>query len=613
MNNNQSISLEVFSFSQSPQSSFSSRVRSFFSKYGYYIILLCLFLASLTEFTHYTNTRSLRKLSEEKANLLENETIMNETEIRQKYNNEYQFLNNITLYEYMGKWKNLVLPIKIFATDTGNNEIYFGKIKNKNFITQNNSFKTVFILKDGKYIDHYIRGNFTTVFPNNFSSIIEKNENNLTITNYNTSIDLFVCDFLSNYTQYNLNQTNITLVFRNKEQTILNSFSSMFLSKYSNVEFNITNKNFSVLFDGDVSYSNEIESKVRNYSFILTIIAFIEIYYIFYLLMQVNDNNQVGLNLDLITVAVSLLYKSFICSAHFYLSITTRDDGLSYEYGIPSIVYFFAFSGFELRLLFFSWKSRYADLLFMNPNLFKRKLFYFYFSFYIILFISLISIKTIITNTFTCFALFISTWLFQIIHSARTGTRPPYPTGYIFLSTLGRLYLPIYLKAYDGNIFELRPSYLKVAIIIGIVVFEVLIILIQKNFGGKAIVPSCWKTVPYNYYRDNVNIEEHISKNPDCVICLEDLKKEPEMEYAEENNKQEEEMHFQRRVVNRIKRMLCIGFWVEKIDKWFNPQNKKKKFMITPCDHVFHTVCLEKWMMLKNECPYCKRKIPPVE
>ena len=610
--NNHSISLDVFSFSLSPPPSFSTRLRSFFHKYGYYLILFCLFLACIAEFTHYTNKRSLRMLSEEEANLLENETIMNETEIRKKYNNEYKFLNNITLYEYEGKWNNLTLPQKFFDNDKGNTEIYFGKIKNKNFITQNNSFKTVFILKDGKYIDHYIRGNFTYFFPNNFSSILEKSENQVTIANYNTSIDLYVCDFLSNYTVYNLNETNITLVFHNKAKNIIDPLSSMFISKFSNVDFNITHKNFSVLFNGEISYSKEIESKVRNYSFILTTIAFIEIYYIFYLLMQVNDNNQVGLNLDLVTVAVSLLYKSFICSAHFYLSITTRDDGLSYEYGIPSIVYFFAFSGFELRLLFFSWKSRYADLLFMNPTLFKRKLFFFYFSFYIILFISLISIKTIISNTYTCFALFTSTWLFQIVHSARTSTRPPYPAMYLFLSTVGRLYLPIYLKAYDDNIFELRPSYLKVGIIIGIVVVELLVLLIQKRFGGKAIIPTCWKTVPYNYYRDNVNIEEHISKNPDCVICLEDLKKEPEMEYVEDN-KQQEEMHFQRRVVNRIKKMLCIGFWVDRIDKWFNPQNKKKKYMITPCDHVFHTVCLERWMMLKNECPYCKRKIPPVE
>ena len=108
--NNHSISLDVFSFSLSPPPSFSTRLRSFFHKYGYYLILFCLFLFCLTEFTHYTNTRSLRILIEEKENLLESETIMNETEIRKKYNNEYQFLNNISSYEYEGKWNNLTLP-----------------------------------------------------------------------------------------------------------------------------------------------------------------------------------------------------------------------------------------------------------------------------------------------------------------------------------------------------------------------------------------------------------------------------------------------------------------------------------------------------------------------
>ena len=35
--------------------------------------------------------------------------------------------------------------------------------------------------------------------------------------------------------------------------------------------------------------------------------------------------------------------------------------------------------------------------------------------------------------------------------------------------------------------------------------------------------------------------------------------------------------------------------------------------MITPCDHIFHTECLEKWIQFKNECPYCKREIPGLD
>ena len=47
--------------------------------------------------------------------------------------------------------------------------------------------------------------------------------------------------------------------------------------------------------------------------------------------------------------------------------------------------------------------------------------------------------------------------------------------------------------------------------------------------------------------------------------------------------------------------------------KEYGRKNYKKKYMITPCDHVFHTVCLEKWMKLKNECPYCKGALPPID
>ncbi len=35
-----------------------------------------------------------------------------------------------------------------------------------------------------------------------------------------------------------------------------------------------------------------------------------------------------------------------------------------------------------------------------------------------------------------------------------------------------------------------------------------------------------------------------------------------------------------------------------------NPQNKK--YMKTPCNHAFHSICLEKWLIRKKECPNCR-------
>jgi len=37
-----------------------------------------------------------------------------------------------------------------------------------------------------------------------------------------------------------------------------------------------------------------------------------------------------------------------------------------------------------------------------------------------------------------------------------------------------------------------------------------------------------------------------------------------------------------------------------------NDLDKKKPFMITPCNHAFHSECLKSWLKLKKECPFCR-------
>lgn len=79
---------------------------------------------------------------------------------------------------------------------------------------------------------------------------------------------------------------------------------------------------------------------------------------------------------------MNIIWNAFICTSHFYLSIIKENN--SYEYGIISMSYFLLFAVFELRLLFFLWKSRYQELLYSNVTLFRKKLLKFYIVFCII-------------------------------------------------------------------------------------------------------------------------------------------------------------------------------------------------------------------------------------
>lgn len=70
----------------------------------------------------------------------------------------------------------------------------------------------------------------------------------------------------------------------------------------------------------------------------------------------------------------------------------------------------------------------------------------------------------------------------------------------------------------------------------------------------------------------------------------------------------------------KIKKFSLINIDFIKIKNSFVDYLKSLRFtyertsiMKTPCNHLFHNRCLEKWLELKNECPYCRREIPIIE
>ena len=38
----------------------------------------------------------------------------------------------------------------------------------------------------------------------------------------------------------------------------------------------------------------------------------------------------------------------------------------------------------------------------------------------------------------------------------------------------------------------------------------------------------------------------------------------------------------------------------------------RRSYMVTPCRHVFHAMCLEGWMRMRLQCPICRNQLPPL-
>ena len=530
----------------------------------------------------------------------------------------YEFVQNITSHSYYGRWDNFDIDKNNFIDKNGEIELSIQKKKTENYLfnlnqkNNNSNVSVSFVIKDGEYIDNYIVANFSFNFKN-VPLISNLNKNNFSIFLQNIPMSYSYGHYMDIGKKKFINNTNINITFYKKPESFLNKISHFASSTdYSLIDFHIKLsdnkdndvkvkkneiKNFEIFFTSNAYGVQKYPTQVLNYSILLTVAAFIEIYFATKFLLIVSENNQMALNVDLYTIFMQIMWSALICGVNFFLSLTY--EPLTYEYGMPSMIYFALFSIFLLRILFIGWKSRYMDVYFNNMAQFRKKLFRFYLIFYCLLFCTLISIKIWYTYFIFTFFLFASTWIFQIYYSAKNGTKPPMPYSYIFIASLFKILIPIYLKAYDNNIFSLRPNYFKVFICITAVFIEAIIVSLQKLIGPKFFIPRSFRQQSFDYYKSADEIPDNI-KNNECVICLENL------ENLKSNNEEDNDDLLMKEKGNCIEKLAMM------IQKW-NKQKNIKPYMKTPCGHIFHSKCLEIWLDVKNECPYCRQRIPPLE
>ena len=538
----------------------------------------------------------------------------------------YEFIDSIS-HTYYGDWENLYLKKNKFKYTQGNSDIDFYEEGKENFLfnlKQKNcsNLSAYFSLKDGIFEDNYIEGNFTFNFQN-FSLPDNLDKDSFSIIIPNTSLSYAFGEYIDLSKKKTINNTfiNITFykelkMFYNKMRYELSSTDYSRVSLYilskslknntdinNNTIDNITpeeeyEKEFEVYFEAEAHGSYAYPEKILNYSIIFSIFAYIEIIYTTRFLVSVNENHQISLNTDIYTIIIHIMWSSIICCGNFFLALS--QNNLIFEYGMPSLIYFCLFSIFLLRILFFAWRARNIDLVYRDIRLFKKKLIRFYLAFYIVLFFTLTSVKIWYSYFIMTFLLFSATWLGQIIYSAKRGTKPPMSYSYIFCVSLFKMFIPIYLKCYSNSIFSFRPNYLKVVILDGTLFIEAIILSLQKLIGPKFFLTKKYKQPKYDYFRKKSEINE-AELEQECVICLENMGKISEDTEAEKNKKDKNEKFNLEKYLNEfVKKM-----------QYKNKSNKP--YMVTPCHHIFHSRCLELWLEQKNECPYCRSKIPPLE
>ena len=533
----------------------------------------------------------------------------------------YEFIKTITSGFYYGDWDNLSIKKNKFNDKKGEGYLSLYRKADKNYLlnagnTPNSSRISVyFTIKDGEYIDNYLEGNFTITLEN--ISIVELNNESISFILNDVPVSYCWEEYIEEEKMIHLNHSYINLTFFRKFRKFEDYTEYRAASNdYGNVSLEIKNstifqpinnntnntnntnetifyeKNLEISFNGLAYGSHRYSKNTLNYSIFLTVCCIIEIYLSADFVKLVNTNDQMALNTDLYTILFHIMWTSLVCGVNFFMSLTRKSS--TYEYSMPSFCYFCLFSIFLLRILFLAWRARNRDI--NDMQLFRKKLLRFYLLFYLFLFITLISVKLWYSYFFLTFLLFASTWIFQIIYSTLKGTKPPMSYLYILSASFSKISICIYIKAYKNNIFGYRPNYIKVLLVSGVVFIEAMILCLQKILGPKFIIPKRFRKQGFNYYKNENEINEN-DKEIECVICLDKIGN----------------LYISEEEINNIKENDLKAKIIKFIEKWKNSQTNRGNYMLTPCHHLFHTKCLESWLNVKNQCPCCRQKIPPLE
>ncbi|OAX43199.1 hypothetical protein K503DRAFT_853458 [Rhizopogon vinicolor AM-OR11-026] len=177
-------------------------------------------------------------------------------------------------------------------------------------------------------------------------------------------------------------------------------------------------------------------------------------------------------------------------------------------------------------------------------------------------------------------------WLPQIVRSVKKGRSSALTAEYMIGTSLCRLFHALYFLTCPKNVLDVEPRrwmwYLAVFIFL-----QVAVVLLQQRLGPAFFLPKRFARVQVYDYHPLLPLSVADPEAPDeslgdCAICMEAIHTDDEKQLQQ-----------------------VTGGLLRNV-------GTRRSYSLAPCQHLFHTECLEKWLAIKNICPHCRRPLPPL-
>lgn len=168
---------------------------------------------------------------------------------------------------------------------------------------------------------------------------------------------------------------------------------------------------------------------------------------------------------------------------------------------------------------------------------------------------------------------------------------------FIIGTTIIRVLPIVYFFTNSTNVFRHHKDKRFVVILCLWLLFQLAVLYSQDILGSRWFLAQ--NTIPegYSYYKQ---VSLALLKEHGDVQESEDV--------ASEQVPEDHHTHMQTSVDCAIC-MSEVPVNVEELPETHNIDIHS--YMVTPCDHIFHSTCLQNWMNYKLQCPVCRAPLPP--
>lgn len=300
-------------------------------------------------------------------------------------------------------------------------------------------------------------------------------------------------------------------------------------------------------------------NKAVNYTLMVTFVSFLQV--LLLIRQMEHGNTQSGAaKVSILMIGQQAIMDAYLCLLHLTAGILV--ESLFNAFATAAFFKFVVFSIFEMRYLLAIWKASRPMNNGEGWETMRRELSVLYSRFYGILLGGILVMYEFHNFLRPILLLLYSFWIPQIITNVVRDSRKPLHPHYILGMTVTRLAIPLYIFGCPHNFMRIEPDRSWCICLCVFIVLQASILLLQHYLGSRWFIPRQILPEKYSYYR---RFDQDTNHATDCVIC-----------------------------------MTSIDF-----------THRSNDCMVTPCDHFFHSGCLQRWMDIKMECPTCRRPLPP--